>query len=317
MALGSFTFHLGIGVLLFCLSAVFELYPKWREKLRFRGLEMDNVDHLSPREFEFYVAEVLKSQGFATTVTNASGDLGTDVVAEKDGVKWSVQCKRYSGGVDRRAVSDAVAAKAHYACDRAMVVTTGEFRAGAKQLAEATQCELVDRSSLADWVNSYRSINASQRPPTAVIAAGTVAICLSLFLMFVGYRTVSAALGPAGANLAQVFGPPSNNAGRPSPGNAAIEPRVVQLTSDMAKRDLTRSDLDGLPEYALTILRNTPYSRHGLRFKRSDLTAYFSQDSGYQPRYDDPSAVDDMLNTFERRNVKFIASLHERASRTH
>ena len=69
------------------LSAILFL----RHRLR-RLLPLD-VDMMDGQEFEYYCADLLKSQGFLEVeVTRASGDYGVDILAEKDGVTYAIQC---------------------------------------------------------------------------------------------------------------------------------------------------------------------------------------------------------------------------------
>jgi HJR/Mrr/RecB family endonuclease len=137
-----------------CIIAM-KLYPSWAREKRFRGLKMDDVDNMAGHAFEQYVAALMKYRGFQAKVTTGSGDLGVDIVAEHNGVRYAVQCKRYSDNLSRTAISDAVAGKHHYGCAVAVVVTNRYFRSGAKELSKSTQCVLVDRDTLAEWVNDY------------------------------------------------------------------------------------------------------------------------------------------------------------------
>lgn len=96
-------------------------------------------------EYEEYVAQRLLSMGFANVaLTPTSNDYGADVICEKDGVKYCVQCKMYSNPVGVSAVQEIVTAKAHYQCERAMVITNNVFTAQAKKLASENAVILVD-----------------------------------------------------------------------------------------------------------------------------------------------------------------------------
>lgn len=114
------------------------------------------VDEMPGPRFEELVAELLQLTGFETNVTPRSGDLGADIIAESENHRISVQAKRYGPGnrVSRSAVSDAIAARAHYDCNEAMVVTNREF---SRQVAEfaADRCYLIDRTLLAPWLDEH------------------------------------------------------------------------------------------------------------------------------------------------------------------
>ena len=96
-------------------------------------------------EYEYAVARYLEHKGYTdVTVTQGSGDYGVDVLAYKDGYKYAIQCKYYTGSVSLDAVQEAAAGKAMYDCDRAMVVTNSTFTKSARQLAQANGVILLD-----------------------------------------------------------------------------------------------------------------------------------------------------------------------------
>jgi len=64
------------------------------------------------------------------------------------------------GKVSRRAVSDAVAGQHYYNCDLAMVITNNYFQEGAIQLAKSTNCTLVDRDTLSEWIQQAQTGNS-------------------------------------------------------------------------------------------------------------------------------------------------------------
>lgn len=115
---------------------------------------------LSGGEFEQYVALVLADNGFKKVqVTKGSGDQGADVLAERNGISYAIQCKNYEGSVGNFAVQEAYAAAQFYRCDKAAVICPGEFTRGAKELAEATGVTLWDGA----WLS--RAMRRSGRRP--------------------------------------------------------------------------------------------------------------------------------------------------------
>jgi Restriction endonuclease/Protein of unknown function (DUF2510) len=127
---------------------------------------LPDLDAMSGVEFENFVAGLYRSRGFEAEITKASGDFGADlIVAAQGGLRrsewdptryesdgWSnrmaVQCKRYSGAVGVRSVTEVIAGKGMYDCPRAAVVTNSTFTAQARQLAEAHSVELIDGARL-------------------------------------------------------------------------------------------------------------------------------------------------------------------------
>lgn len=124
---------------------------------RLRAIRLADVAHMEGLEFERYVCRLMEGQGYRNVENvRGSGDFGVDIIAERDGVRYAVQVKRYKGKVSRRAISDAVAGKYHFNCDAAMVVTNSYFTAGALQLAQSTSCTLIDGDTLADWILAFQ-----------------------------------------------------------------------------------------------------------------------------------------------------------------
>jgi len=108
-----------------------------------------NIDFMDGLDFERYVADLLKLHGFHNASLTEQYDMGVDIVAEKEGQRWGIQVKRYSGLVKVAAVRQVVTALKFYDCDRAMVVTNSTYSNVARHLAESNDCVLIDGASLA------------------------------------------------------------------------------------------------------------------------------------------------------------------------
>ncbi len=105
-------------------------------------------DNMSPQEYEHYCAALLRERRWTARVTQASGDQGVDIVAEKRGARIVVQCKKYSKPVGNRAVQEIVAAIAHEDAERGVVVATGGYTRAAKRLAASNRVLLLHHSQL-------------------------------------------------------------------------------------------------------------------------------------------------------------------------
>lgn len=100
-------------------------------------------------EFEAYVALLLKDNGFKhVAMTKGSGDQGVDILAERNGKTYAIQCKNYEGAVGNFAVQEAYTGAQFYGCDTAAVICPGEFTRGAKELAQSTGVLLWDGKKL-------------------------------------------------------------------------------------------------------------------------------------------------------------------------
>lgn len=117
------------------------------------------VDKMRQAEFRRLVASLLQRQGYATQIPafsedDAKRDMGTDLIASKDGKLYAVFAIHYAKPLSPGTVSEANENRARYACDAAMVITNSTFRTDARSVAQATGCELVDREKLAEWINA-------------------------------------------------------------------------------------------------------------------------------------------------------------------
>lgn len=135
--------------------------PQARQPPQSVNPDFDTLDTMDGIAFEYFVADLLTSRGYKTQVTQASNDYGIDVIAIKDNVRFGVQVKRYTNGVSRTAVSDAVAGARHWQCHASMVVTNSYFTPGAKEVANSTGCVLVDRATLTHWLAEKKGNHVS------------------------------------------------------------------------------------------------------------------------------------------------------------
>jgi restriction system protein len=98
--------------------------------------------------YERYCAALLERAGWEARTTRAAGDQGADVVAERDGVRLVLQCKRYAKPVGNGAVQEVVAARSYWSADRAAVVSNAGFTPAARKLAAATDVLLLHHDAL-------------------------------------------------------------------------------------------------------------------------------------------------------------------------
>ncbi len=112
-------------------------------------ISTQNIDFMEGHAFEYWCAELLKKNGFTDVrVTSGSNDHGVDIIARKDGLKYAIQCKRYSHRLGNTPVQEVYTGKAVYSCDVAVVMTNNYFTKGAVTAANATGVLLWDRAIL-------------------------------------------------------------------------------------------------------------------------------------------------------------------------
>ncbi len=111
-----------------------------------RGKRPLPMDELEGHDFEYYCADLLGKCGFSeASVTKGSGDFGADIIAEKDGVSYAIQCKCYDKPIGVKAVQEAYAGKDYYDCMVGVVMTNQYFTAPAVELARKLKIMLWDR----------------------------------------------------------------------------------------------------------------------------------------------------------------------------
>lgn len=118
-------------------------------------ISLSGIDGMDGHEFEYWCADLLRKNGFANVkVTQGSGDQGVDILSEKDGIRYAIQCKCYSSDLGNKPVQEVNAGKLIYHCHIGAVMTNRFFTDGAKQAAEATGVLLWDRNKLMEFMEN-------------------------------------------------------------------------------------------------------------------------------------------------------------------
>ena len=126
-----------IGGIIICI--VFRLFRK-------RPQEPELIDELDGHDFEDYCASLLKTNHFKDVhVTKGSGDFGLDILAERDGVTYGIQCKRYDKPIGVSAIQQAYAGRDYYGRMVGAVMTNQYFTDAAVKMAQALNIMLWDR----------------------------------------------------------------------------------------------------------------------------------------------------------------------------
>ena len=99
-------------------------------------------------DYEKVITNKLKELGFNAKTTKASGDQGADVLADKGGVSFAIQCKLYSKPVGNKAVQEANAARDFYKKDYAVVVSNAGYTKSARTAANACDVILINDTQL-------------------------------------------------------------------------------------------------------------------------------------------------------------------------
>lgn len=129
---------------------MFFLYQRHIQQQRVQKLlVIEEVDRLTPDEFEHYLAELFRKKGYHAIVTPHSGDYGADVIIHKGNHRIAIQAKHStSGSIDQRGVLEVLGSLRRYRCKHGIVITNTTFRKTAIELARDNDIELWNRERL-------------------------------------------------------------------------------------------------------------------------------------------------------------------------
>lgn len=100
---------------------------------------------MNPEEFENLVAEHYQKLGFVTETTPTTRDFGVDIFATNKNEKIAIQVKMYdSRTVNYKDVMYLYAASKLFNCSRSVMVSSGEVRTDAKEVADKLNVEIVE-----------------------------------------------------------------------------------------------------------------------------------------------------------------------------
>ncbi len=164
------TVFLLTGVALITLRFYLRARHHRRFKQKVGGVgSIDDMLKLTPREFEEMVVELYLMAGHAAKRTGATGDHGIDVVVNaKNGEKWVVQCKRWTGYVGEPVIRDFYGAMQHEKADKGTIITTGRFSRKAREWARGKPLNLSDGEHLLHlWKRASKRAKAQSTEKTA------------------------------------------------------------------------------------------------------------------------------------------------------
>jgi len=115
---------------------------------------LEKLRKLSPREFEDYIAFLFFKLGFKTELVGGSYDGGIDVIAEKNGIKHYIQCKKFiTSQVSVGAIRDFYGALVDKLSNgKGYFITTNKFTLEAEKFAETKAIELIDSNGLMKYI---------------------------------------------------------------------------------------------------------------------------------------------------------------------
>lgn len=141
-----FVFVIIMGIILLLLLFPFTKWIKEHLLLKRKPLPMDEMEGA---DFEVFCAQLLEKRGFTDiSLTKASGDFGVDILAQKEGITFAIQCKRYQTPVGVKAIQEVYAGREYYDCMVGAVLTNQYFTAPAVEAAKKLKILMWDRGYL-------------------------------------------------------------------------------------------------------------------------------------------------------------------------
>ena len=135
---------IGAAVFVFIIGIIFLVFNKKKH------YEWDNMEG---REFEHFCADLLKRRGFQdVVVTKGSGDFGIDILAERDGISYGIQCKNYHSPIGVKAVQEVYAGRDYYDCMVGVVMSNQYFTGPAVEAAKKLKIVLWDRGYMEEMM---------------------------------------------------------------------------------------------------------------------------------------------------------------------
>jgi hypothetical protein len=108
----------------------------------FKLKKRHEIDKMTGREFEDFLARFFKKCGCQVKMTPRSHDKGSDLIVQLNGISTVVQAKRRKENIGIKAVQEAYTAMGYYRTDKAMVIIASKFSKHAKEMAEKLNVEL-------------------------------------------------------------------------------------------------------------------------------------------------------------------------------
>jgi HJR/Mrr/RecB family endonuclease len=125
------------------------------------NMDFSSIEHMTPYDFEYYVADLFKKKGYKTKITPKSQDYGVDVIARNDTETIAIQVKKYLrspvGNKDVQMLLGAMQ-KSDIKADKSILITTSKFTKNAKIQARGCPIELWDKRKLINEVSQV-SVN--------------------------------------------------------------------------------------------------------------------------------------------------------------
>jgi restriction system protein len=165
---------------LFLLGAFLSFLVQIIHGKRFRSTQsLADIRSLSWKQFESFVGDLFRQEGYFVVKTPEGPDNGVDLVLRKGGEKTYVQCKHWKTnqvGVEK--VRELLGSMTAGGAQNGILVATGQFTTPARQFASECGIKLIDGEGLAELIgdltdeqNAFSSKFETDKYPTCPICS--------------------------------------------------------------------------------------------------------------------------------------------------
>ncbi len=108
---------------------------------------------MTSKNFVNFLKQVFEEHGYTVEPTGKMGQVGIDLVVQRDGRRVAIQAKGAQvGTVDQQVVQQTDAGKGRHQCASAAVITNMQFAPSARRLAEQLGCQVIDGEQIPDLI---------------------------------------------------------------------------------------------------------------------------------------------------------------------
>lgn len=163
--------------LAFLIGAAISAYGRQKRGTLFTDAQDSSssavLNGMTWQEFEMLVGEAYRRKGYKVYETGGGADGGVDLVLNKDGEKFLVQCKQWKAfKVGVTTIRELYGVMAADGAAGGFVVTSGTFTNEAKSFADGRNIDLVDGSKLKAMINNAKQQQATTKTAQPLSPSG-------------------------------------------------------------------------------------------------------------------------------------------------
>jgi restriction system protein len=165
--------------MIFLIAAFLSFLTQVFRGRRFKATRsIADIRSLSWKQFESFIGELFRQQGYFVVETPEGPDNGVDLVLRKDGEKAYVQCKHWKTnqvGVEK--VRELLGSMAAGGAQSGIFVTSGSYTQAARNFARECGIQLIDGEQLAESLARELPVNSTSVSQAQTEVAPSCPVC--------------------------------------------------------------------------------------------------------------------------------------------